>query len=142
MLLRLKLLSGASWHADVRTTRPAAKPFSELGLGFGPHAVVTEDSVESLCPCVQRLSLLAVERILDVDSPGHRPLRDADVVEHEADRMWADAKGSHSGGHGAAEIVHAEVLKPKGFSSPGKGARGRMCGDRAISRGRWKHVKG
>ena len=64
-------------------------------------------------PAVECLSLLPIERILYVHSPRHRPLCDADVIEHEADRVRVDPKGRHSGGHSATQVMHAEMVKSK-----------------------------
>ena len=97
------------------------------------NIVRSYDLLHMCCPAVESLSLLPIERILHVHGPRHRPLRDADVIKHETDRVRVDAKGGHSGGHSATQVVHAEMVKSKFRSGPAKGARGRMRGDRSCS---------
>ena len=71
------------------------------------------------CPTVECLSLLPIERILHINRPRYRPLRDTDVIKHEADRVRVDAKRSHSGRHSTAQVVHAEMVKPEVPAWPG-----------------------
>ena len=70
-------------------------------------------SLKSLCPCIKRLTLLVIERVLNVNGPRHCPLRDANVVEHETDGVRVDTKGGHSGGHGASKVMHAKMVKSR-----------------------------
>jgi hypothetical protein len=58
-------------------------------------------------PPLQRLPLLPVKRVFDVDGASYRPLGRADMVQHQTDRVRTDAEGGHAGGQGAAEVILA-----------------------------------
>ena len=91
-------------------------------------------------PPLQRLPLLPVKRVFDVDGAGDRPLGRAYMVQHQTDRVRTDAEDGHAGGHGAAEVVDAEVIEAECWPCPADGARWSVRRDGCIAFCRWEDL--